>query len=504
MLYHYRKIDSAVLELQGTFHFSAPEDLNDPVEGFVTVFFEGDRVAWRGLLRNYAVGLMEALTAFFAGFDDRDLRWMGVWTPLPDASTTPKARSLIRAAEAIGDDFMNCEACEALASALGEGKLRVSSKQLRQLLGLVHSEALNRVLEALAGRSEKEAGYFRPFIRPSRITAAHIETTVKAILTSEGSENKIPNLIEFTADYGEDMMEEAYFALGATDRIALMGHPGPGKRPCKREECDESCAPDVMEKCKVELEAHKEAAWRRRWIDVMLDYPRMFIESLPTLMYPRTGMVCFSKRWNNSAMWGNYADNHRGVCLGFEPVSEGEKLYLSIGDGNGRHGRYEVMPVDYGCSPIARNFFTTLGHCNGSRIQRWLSDGEKTSASYSAILQGGEPWRLRYWEDFRHKLLAKTPDWSGEQELRMVIDDSFYPLGDRNLRYDKAALKEVIFGMRTSEYDKYRVIRALQTHGFEPGAIRFTQIEYDDVNRELVRRKKYYHWNGNNVKKRPN
>ena len=38
-LYHYRSINSALLELgNGTFHFAAREELNDPLEGFVRVY----------------------------------------------------------------------------------------------------------------------------------------------------------------------------------------------------------------------------------------------------------------------------------------------------------------------------------------------------------------------------------------------------------------------------------------------------------------------------------
>ena len=38
--YHYRSINSALLEIEnGTFHFASKEELNDPLEGFVRVFW---------------------------------------------------------------------------------------------------------------------------------------------------------------------------------------------------------------------------------------------------------------------------------------------------------------------------------------------------------------------------------------------------------------------------------------------------------------------------------
>jgi hypothetical protein len=29
-------------------------------------------------------------------------------------------------------------------------------------------------------------------------------------------------------------------------------------------------------------------------------------------------LLCFSKNWQNPVLWGHYADNHKGICLGFD------------------------------------------------------------------------------------------------------------------------------------------------------------------------------------------
>ena len=51
-LYHYRSISSALLEIEnGTFHFASKEELNDPLEGFVRVFWQGDKMAWDNLIK---------------------------------------------------------------------------------------------------------------------------------------------------------------------------------------------------------------------------------------------------------------------------------------------------------------------------------------------------------------------------------------------------------------------------------------------------------------------
>ena len=53
-LYHYRSIESALAEIgDGTFHFASRDELNDPIEGFLRVYWQGDKSAWEGLFRTY-------------------------------------------------------------------------------------------------------------------------------------------------------------------------------------------------------------------------------------------------------------------------------------------------------------------------------------------------------------------------------------------------------------------------------------------------------------------
>ena len=32
----------------------------------------------------------------------------------------------------------------------------------------------------------------------------------------------------------------------------------------------------------------------------------------------RLGLLCFSKSWRNPVLWSHYADEHKGICLGFD------------------------------------------------------------------------------------------------------------------------------------------------------------------------------------------
>ena len=60
------------------------------------------------------------------------------------------------------------------------------------------------------------------------------------------------------------------------------------------------------------------------------------------MIYPKSYVVCFSKKNDNSAIWGNYADCHKSVCLIFDT---GDEAKLKVG---GRHIPLDVRAISYG------------------------------------------------------------------------------------------------------------------------------------------------------------
>ena len=61
-LYRYRTIASALMELEnGSFYFAEPDELNDPIEGYAKIFWQGDAPAWQGLLKNFVCSLFYGL-----------------------------------------------------------------------------------------------------------------------------------------------------------------------------------------------------------------------------------------------------------------------------------------------------------------------------------------------------------------------------------------------------------------------------------------------------------
>jgi hypothetical protein len=118
-----------------------------------------------------------------------------------------------------------------------------------------------------------------------------------------------------------------------------------------------------------------------------------------SLISKNLGLICFSEDWQNPVQWGHYANNHKGICLGFEVD-------------NGR-----LHKVDYVKSRLSTETFY-----NSDKQQRLLT--------------------------------TKFSHWSYEKEHRVIIDLQPATLNSRQLYFEKFSesivLKEVIIGCESS------------------------------------------------------
>jgi hypothetical protein len=101
--------------------FAKPENLNDPMEGFRDVFWKGDEIVWRNLLRHYLLCLDRAFALLVVCREDRPFGWNEI--PVfnrGDTSATPqhKARQ-----EEIVEAFFNEDAVKSLILALAARSL---------------------------------------------------------------------------------------------------------------------------------------------------------------------------------------------------------------------------------------------------------------------------------------------------------------------------------------------------------------------------------------------
>jgi len=131
----------------------------------------------------------------------------------------------------------------------------------------------------------------------------------------------------------------------------------------------------------------------------------------------KSSICCFSTICNSTTMWSHYADNHKGICLVFDPfVKDPFKDFNSE--------RFTEGTVDY-------DNYTPVNYLK-SKL-----------------------------EGIKKLFLTKSNDWRLEYEFRYIIIEDH-----RYFSFKKEFLKGVIFGLRVKEEDIYRLIDICDKKGY--------------------------------------
>jgi hypothetical protein len=132
------------------------------------------------------------------------------------------------------------------------------------------------------------------------------------------------------------------------------------------------------------------------------------------LMRYDRGICCFSSTYANPLLWSHYADQHNGLCVGYNLDREPKPI---------------LQKVEYGGSRTVKT----------SLIAKAYLDNNKTAQ-----------------ENLDHNiLLRKAPAWRYEKEWRLF--------GSRGIQDSTLALKDVTFGLRCPDAIIHSIIAAFET-----------------------------------------
>lgn len=130
------------------------------------------------------------------------------------------------------------------------------------------------------------------------------------------------------------------------------------------------------------------------------------------------GVLSLARKFNCPLMWSHYADQHKGLCIGYD-VSVNESI--------------DIYPVDY----------------KGKRFIR-------TQQVYDMLFNSCENIRSAAKKDIEKViLLNKSHSWKYENEYRVI--------SKKGLQDSRFRLSDVTFGLRFNESAKFSVMRALQS-----------------------------------------
>ena len=209
---------------------------------------------------------------------------------------------------------------------------------------------------------------------------------------------------------------------------------------------------------------------RDKLADFYLTIPEMIVESIKDELANRFRIASFSPYFDNSYMWGNYADNCNGICLAFK------KEWLD----------------DQGLQPV--QYKKANEKVEAYRVLTLLQNYMKRCFSHED--------RKLYENDLamvRDSFLIKLDAWRSEAEYRLLLldpEDATFPgvYKITKKRYDFAALDSIIFGMRVNQAERWKVIGIINQKIQQEGKGRqfvFYEMYYDQIEDKLAKREYY-------------
>ena len=194
-------------------------------------------------------------------------------------------------------------------------------------------------------------------------------------------------------------------------------------------------------------------------LQFILNFYSHYLEDIEQFTYPRIYIASFLEEPSNSSVWGNYGQNHTGVCLIFETNDEMYIPFIKQG--------LELKKVYYHGDFEEINFFESLGKIPEPLVKNFYIDENKNkSRFYDTVLNNQEEWRKSFWNRYETNKLVKTKDWEYEKEYRIVFNgltDYEIDEKDRKLKYDFSCLKGVIFGIKTPQNKKDEIIDIIKS-----------------------------------------
>lgn len=128
-LYRFRKFDRACLEIENhTFRFSDRKSLNDPIEGYVKLYWQGDAIAWEGLFGNYIHSLYAKLLDVLVTEENISVENVILLDVNEDNEQFSNALRIIE------DAFLNLDEVKSIIAFYSENSIRCSKKELKYLL----------------------------------------------------------------------------------------------------------------------------------------------------------------------------------------------------------------------------------------------------------------------------------------------------------------------------------------------------------------------------------
>ena len=436
-VYRFRSIGNLFGKFQElekqTIYFARPDELNDPMEGFRDIVWRGDKIVWTNLFKNYISYLLELFYMFRRKGDSKelnvdDIKLPGRWDREDDTTPSKKFKH-------VWETFLNLPNVREIIEEIAKTSHGFRDRELELFLRLIHPVLLPEIEKTLSKRGLTDS-IVSPCLPEGLPTAQELsELILKSVTRLKEAE-------------GEGEINDVLWEVERWE-VERMGN-------------------------KISLQVKSPVPTGILWTNFQLvhDFPKIYVNRLDRLLFPKWYTACFSKCYHSSSMWANYGDAHRGACLIFEPATtDGSSNGLFPPPEDVTAKAMRSFDIRYAAKPMEIDFFRLLA-LNVSSLDKlmevWYTDEKgNTSECASHIQSDGveDQWYERIWDQFHDGITIKTKDWKYEQEHRLTlrgIPGHYDDEESRKIPYEFNSLKGIIFGIKTSDEDKLRIIDIVQ------------------------------------------
>lgn len=440
-------------------YFASPDQLNDPLEGHIDLYWQGDAIVWRNLFKNYLFCALYIFNLWSLDKDGRHLKWEDI--PVEN----PLAAGQFSEHHELVSNFFGHQVVDEFLSRVINSKRRIGRNEITAIFRGIHNFVIFQIFEIYQKRNGSHDG----------VMSDKLSEAVRGEVDRIKSATCLFDIVEEVTKGNALEIERQYVSiLNGYEEVDLLNYF--------------ENAIDLNDKSRV---------------FIFNDFCRAYVRRLGSLMYPPWYAACFMEECTAASMWAYYGSDHSGVCLKFRASSNAAGASLNLNaivgynaEGSVRGMRpFDFKAVSYRTEHESVNFFETIGAVPVPIANsQWYTDGSGGISGFLLRTEDDrEVWRKNYWSLFEKSSTTKTRAWEAEKEQRLVYYSSLADVSadDRTMQYDFSSLEGIIFGVRTPTSDMMKIIeiikRKCQKNGradfkfyradFSPGQDRMTISE---------------------------
>ncbi len=435
-IYRFRNAESLIRrfkELQNQeIYFASPEELNDPMEGYRDIYWKGDEIIWKNFILNYIKSFEQIFKLYSVVIESKKIDESDIIDTFKLAGGFTSFNTQI--IDKVSEKFFKIPFIQKLPEALSKRINPIRRSELISYLQFIHPLLINSVSQT----------YYENGLISFPLLSKDL-TEFEKVIEASGSLPDLLNKIEL--ENKNKSLESFLTVIGIYSQSNLL----------------------------LARKSYDKKLDNENSLFLFYEFPNKYLDKLTRDIYPLWYSASFLSDCKNSAIWGHYGDNHKGICLIFKTtLDDKNEMQLNLETEYGYNSGpivgmrpHKFRKIKYENIPTEIDFFRSIGRLRKFELNKlWYSDtnGNKSICGQH-LIDSEEEWREKYWNNFFDSFSIKLKEWEYENEYRLVIHGDFVDYTEkssRKLKYDFKDLSGIIFGIRTSITDKIDIMKIIE------------------------------------------